>query len=348
MPYTDTQHSSSQRTPQIAIIGCGAIAELYYLPAIAKRPSILKNLTLVDKKESRTNKLAREYKISRTFDDYRKLFDKKIDGVIIAVPTYLHHSIALPFLRRGIHTLCEKPLTASASKAEEMANKAGQSGAALLVNQTRRLWPSTIKIKDMLEKKVLGELLSIKFAWIEKFGWPTISGFYFDSEVSPRGTLLDTGVHVFDTICYWLGEKPTLLSSQNDSFGGPEATAQVKFKYDNCVGEVLVSVLEKSQRRYGIQCEKGTISGEIYDINSFVVTKNNGSKHKVTIKSNVNTFEEVGQKMVDNFIDVITTDAKPLVSGTDVLPTMSFLDECYHEATKFSLPWYGKSSTYKI
>jgi predicted dehydrogenase len=83
---------------RISIIGCGAAAELLYLPALVRFPSVRKNLILVDRNEERTHKLAAKFNVRNCQNDYRNVLSKQLDGVIIATPSHLHYPIAMDFL----------------------------------------------------------------------------------------------------------------------------------------------------------------------------------------------------------------------------------------------------------
>ena len=54
--------------------------------------------------------------------DFREILDK-VDAVSIAVPTELHHDIALPFLQRGVAALVEKPIARSLSEADALVDR---------------------------------------------------------------------------------------------------------------------------------------------------------------------------------------------------------------------------------
>ena len=212
--------------PKIAIIGCGAIAENYYLPALASFPSALANLILVDRDSGRLDKLSAMHKIGREARDHREVLEEA-DGAIIALPTGLHAPVALDFLSRGIPVLCEKPLAENAANARLMVETANRCETTLAVNYLQRLIPHFARAKEIIQKQTYGKLLSMEYVIGEIFNWPTVSGFYFKSDPSTRGVLRDRGAHAVDHICWWLGGKPNLVSSQNDSFGGSEAVARV-------------------------------------------------------------------------------------------------------------------------
>jgi len=323
--------------PRIALIGCGAIAESYYLPALAKYPRVLKALTLVDQNIDRARKLAAAFNGKQCLIDYREALGKT-DGAIIALPTHLHFPISMEFLSRGIPVLCEKPLAESADKARDMVELARTMGTALATNYSQRLWPQFAKVKEIIVSRSLGEPVSIKYYVGEVFNWPTVSGFYFNSAGSGRGILLDRGAHVLDHICWWLGGKPKVLSSQNDSFGGGEAVAHVQLRHNKCIGEVKLSWLSSFPCRFVVEFERGSIEGEVSYPQSVLLTTGDGRQKRVRLKSE--SWYALGHRIVANFIRVISNDEKPLVPGSDVLDSMTLVDECYAAATRFEMPWY--------
>ncbi|MHA1381557.1 MAG: Gfo/Idh/MocA family protein [Candidatus Helarchaeota archaeon] len=324
---------------RIIIIGCGAITESFYLPSIKKFPDILKSLILIDKDEPRLNLLSENYNISDCDIDYKKYIDQ-VDGVIVAVPNNLHYKISMDFLSKGVHVLCEKPLAESYEEAEDMVKTAENNGVALCVNNTRRLFPSYIKVKELIDNKVIGELEKIQYFEGGKFSWPTSSGFYFNNKGSPKGILLDRGAHVLDLICWWLSAKPDIESSQNDSFGGTEAVVDIKFKYENCYGELKLSWLNKLKNIFFLQGTKGKIQGDIYNWRKLSLYRNNGLNEEIILKTDVRYFSDFGDKIVKNFVNVINGIEEPLVPGDHILNSIRFFDESYKNAKRFKMPWY--------
>lgn len=343
---TQSQQSISatpvEGVPRIALIGCGAIAQEYYLPALSKNPSLKANLVLVDRDASQAQKLAAQFGIKSWFPDYRQVLGE-VDGVIIAVPTHLHHPISLEFLGRGVPVLCEKPLAESGDRASELVEQADRHGARLAVNYLQRLIPSFAKVKEIFASGALGEPISIYYSVSEEFRWPTVSGFYFNSPTIARGVLRDRGAHVVDHVCWWLGEKPTLLSSQNDSFGGSEAVARVQFRHHNCTGEIRLCWLVTAPSKFRIVCEKGAIEGDVYDYQNIVLVNATGQKQKINLQSKEKTKADIANRIVINFVDVICKGVKPLVAGRDVLNSIEFIDECYAAVRPFDMPWYERS-----
>jgi predicted dehydrogenase len=324
--------------PRIALIGCGAIAEAFYLPALAKLPRVLEALTLVDQDIDRARKLATAFKVKKCLADYRDALDET-DGAIIALPTHLHHPVSMEFLSRRVPVLCEKPLAESADKAREMVDLADKMGVALATNYSQRLWPQFAKTKEMLEGRSLGEPTAIKYYIGDPFKWPTVSGFYFNAVSSGRGVLRDRGAHALDHICWWLGGKPRVISSQNDSFGGSDAVAFVRFEHNRCLGDLRLSWLSSFPCKFLVEFERGSIEGEVSFPQNSVLVKA-GSDPQKLVKLKTEKHAGLGEKVVANLIGVIGNSENPLVPGSDVLDSISLIDECYAAATRFDMPWY--------
>ena len=86
---------------------------------------------------------------AKALGDYRDLFGE-VDAVSVAVPTELHHEVALPFLERGIAVLVEKPMARTVAEADELIAAAKASGATLAVGQTERYNPAVAAVMPLV------------------------------------------------------------------------------------------------------------------------------------------------------------------------------------------------------
>ena len=80
--------------------------------------------------------------------DYREMLDL-VDAVTVAVPTVLHREVAGPFLARGIATLVEKPMAASAAESERLVEQARSGGAVLQVGHIERFNPALRALDEL-------------------------------------------------------------------------------------------------------------------------------------------------------------------------------------------------------
>jgi predicted dehydrogenase len=326
--------------PTIALLGCGAMAEKFYLPALSHYPSVFRELILVDNDYQKARRVAEQFQVKRYQTHYGEIINS-VDGVIIALPHHLHYPIAKAFLNKRVHVLCEKPLAETGAEAREMVRIAAENGVTLSLNNTRRLFPSSGIVKQLIADGEIGKVLSIRYYEGGEFAWPTASGFYFNSKLSQKGVLLDIGAHVFDVICWWLGEKPRVVSCEYDSFGGCESVASVLFECKDCKGEIRLSRLSKLPNHFCIKGDRGVIEGGVYDKRSVTVSTAAAHGRQKKIQARQADSFDIVDNLVANFLDVLACKAQPLVPASAVVASIELLDEAYNKATRFHMPWYN-------
>ncbi len=131
-PYilADKETRAKLRT---VVIGCGGQGTGNHTPVAAREQLV----ALVDPDDKRLAKAMEKAKQTnpkvkmsiKTFNDYRKLFDKmakEIDVVFIASPNHHHALPALMAMKLGKHVYVEKPLTHTIAEARLMADYARQ------------------------------------------------------------------------------------------------------------------------------------------------------------------------------------------------------------------------------
>ncbi len=142
----------------IGVIGCG-----YW------GPNLLRNFAeneaaelrwVCDVDAPRLAMMKRRYPFAETSSDYTRLLsDDHLDAVVIATPVATHYRFASEALRAGKHVLVEKPFTASVREAEELNELAERGGLTLMVDHTFVYTGAVRKIKEIVERGELGELL---------------------------------------------------------------------------------------------------------------------------------------------------------------------------------------------
>jgi len=86
------------------------------------------------------------------------LWAADLDAVVISTPHDLHHPLALQALERGLHVLCEKPMTLNAPDAWELATHVRSAGTVFLVPYGWNYKPFTVAAKRMLEREAIGDI----------------------------------------------------------------------------------------------------------------------------------------------------------------------------------------------
>lgn len=323
-----------RKAPVITVVGCGAVADLYYLPILIRMQKIHEKLILVDSNRNRLCTMANKYKIKRTYENVKDAI-RIADAAIIATPPVSHFSLSRKFILAKKSILCEKPFTESFFQAKTLVDEAKINKVHLLVNNTRRLYPSVLAIKKILDSKKIGEIVSIKFNEGGEFHWPTVSGFYFTGK---RGVLSDRGVHILDIICWWLG-KPKIISYIDDSYGGAEAKSDIKFKIGKINGLIKLNLLLNSPNNFIIIGTKGKIIGDIHGFNRLTLFDNNGRKRIINLSCAQHNYSDFVKLLLDNFIGTILGDCLPIIPIETCIESIRVIEECYRKRKRYEEEW---------
>jgi predicted dehydrogenase len=332
---------------RFAVIGCGAIAEEYFLPVLAKQPSLCSALWAVDSDPARLAAVSKQFgaKAAPSLDQVLDV----VDAGVVATPHSAHFAIASKLIAAGKHVLCEKPLTTSPEESEALVVAAEQAGVVLMTNNWRRHSPAFREIKRLIEADELGK--PVAASWVEgaKLDWPTKSGFYFTQRprngLPPPGILLDVGAHVIDLLCWWLGPEPAVVECRTDSFGGPEARARLVLKFSQAKAQADFSYYQKMINTYTIECERGKISGDVFYDHLFTLVRDAAKPKIIRLARSRVTFQMHALGMISNFVAAVAGRDRPFVSGRDVLPSIRAITQGYKEAQGFDAPWLPRLDT---
>jgi predicted dehydrogenase len=122
--------------------------------------------------------------------------------------------------------------------------------------------------------------------------------------------------------------------------GGTEAVAVLRFRMAACEGTVRFSWLSRYENTFEVIGDGGSVSGGLFDWNTVNFKSGAGRRTKLRLPSSAKIPQDLGNNMLDNFIDVIRGQAAALVSGADVLPSIELLDDCYSSRKRMAAPWY--------
>ncbi|MCB6178142.1 Gfo/Idh/MocA family oxidoreductase [Rhodobacter sp. Har01] len=149
-----------------------------------------------------------------------------IEAVAIVTPNHLHAPVAMQFLRRGIHVICDKPLTATLPEAKRLAKAAEASGVIFALTHNYTGYPLIRQARAMVQAGVLGELRLVQVEYAQ--GWlstdlETTGHKQADWRTDPArtgagGSTGDIGTHAFNLAGFVSGLRVAELAADVHSF----------------------------------------------------------------------------------------------------------------------------------
>ena len=156
----------------------------------------------------------------KKFTNYEEMLQAGgFDYVDLCVPTYLHKDFSVQALRAGYDVFCEKPMALSTSDAEEMIRVADETGKLLTVGQCLRFWPMYVKVKELIDSKKYGEVISAEFSRYSPYPTWSTNDWMLKGELSGSAAV-DLHVHDVDIIHFYFGKPRSVTSSGVEAPGG--------------------------------------------------------------------------------------------------------------------------------
>jgi predicted dehydrogenase len=203
-------------TVRVGVIGTSWWADAMYLPALAASQAQV--VAVAGRDQARTAEFASRWEVARSCASGRELLaTDDLDAVVIASPNDTHYELARGALERGLHVLCEKPLTLDLDQARTLAAMARASGATTMVPFTYRFMPTNQWVKQLIDEGFLGRPYHLNLRYFAGFARGGEYSWRFDRDRAGSGVLGDLGSHWLHLARWLLGEV-TSISAQAAHF----------------------------------------------------------------------------------------------------------------------------------
>lgn len=327
---------------RLGVIGCGAVASIHHLPAIAASQRV-EAAVLVDADASRAKALADRFGVAATATDYRTIVGR-VDGAVIALPNSLHAPVAVDLLRQGVPVLVEKPMAMNGREADEMIAAAESSGAVLAVGLDFRFFDASVFVRDLLRDGLIGPVRRFDLRQGVITRWPFASDFVLKKETAGGGVLADFGVHVLDLLLWWLGDW-TEVEYWDDAQGGLESDCDMRLTLrSGASGTVEISRTRNLRNSCVFEGERATLEVGVWDSDPLIRLSISGSEISLagqarTPGSSGLDFREVFIRQIDDFAAAVQEGREPFVPGREGRRSLDLIDACYAKRRFLELPW---------
>jgi predicted dehydrogenase len=318
----------------IALVGCGAIAQEYHLRALANRRHEFDKVWVIDPSDKARQKACSIVKAEQS----AALADVADDlqFVIVASPNTNHFFAAREALSRDAHVLIEKPFVIWPEEGRELVRLAAERHRVIAVNQTRRFFPHAEELRTRISTGEFGALKSIVHNEGVKLNWPFWSGAGFARDAQRTGVIMDFGVHVLDFYQYLLNPTWTYGSAIHDGFNGPEGLAELRLKTNDAPVSIRLSRYQKQENVAHLDFENARVQISVFEPNAYSVTsKSGGGNRRFVVESPRAAGASLSDRILVNFVAAATGRGKAACEATSSLPVIDLLDEIYRCAKRY-------------
>jgi predicted dehydrogenase len=92
-----------------------------------------------------------------------------IDAVAIVVPNHLHRAAAEPFVERGIHVICEKPMATTLVDARHLVERARSHGVLFAVTHNYTGYPMVRQARTLVADGALGQIRTVQVEYAQEW-----------------------------------------------------------------------------------------------------------------------------------------------------------------------------------
>ncbi len=167
--------------------------------------------------------------LPRVYDDFKQMAIREarrkdgIEAVSIVTPNHVHYAAAREFLKRGIHVICDKPLTSTLADAKKLVRAAEKSDALFILTHNYTGYPMVRHAREMVANGALGAIRVVQVEYPQD--WLTVEQDFKQAEwrTDPErsgagGSTGDIGTHAFNLACFITGLEVESLAADLQAF----------------------------------------------------------------------------------------------------------------------------------
>lgn len=310
----------------IGVIGAGAHGTRYLRHAVGDVPQMTA-AACCRRSAIEGRRLAADFGCRYHAEPGDLIADPEVDGVIVCTPPSSHFELAAAVLAAGKPLLLEKPMTGTLAEAVRLADLDSAADYPLMVGQALRWNPVILKVRELVPR--LGKVHLVRGA--QRLA-PTTLKWQRNLDETVGGSVLLTGVHLFDTVRFVTGAEFVTVDSRMAQIQNPVvedlflARAMLS---DGCWVSLEVSKYTRSRACWlEVVGEFGQIQADYLE--GGIVVRTQEGQQKFDISASAPTLPP----LLADWLDAVRSNTPQPVTVADGLATLKVVDACYrsHQA----------------
>jgi predicted dehydrogenase len=315
---------------RVAVVGAGKMGT-YHAKLLGKTPDV--ELVGVCDTNIWKAQLAAWQSNTVAVRDYKDVLTR-VDAVIVAVPTPLHHEVGMAALSAGAHVLIEKPLASTVDEAKELLAVSQDRQLVLQVGHIERFNPAVLE--------AVKHIRDPRYITVERLG-------PYDPRMSHIGVVMDLMIHDLDILLTLVGSEVESLEALGANLlSGHEDIANVRVRFKTgCVADLTASRISLGKSRKLRAFQKDSYISLDYGAGSLKIYK----KKAPVIKS-LKDVEILNPKLTsvdplknehNHFLDCIRHNRKPWPSGERGVEALKLALQISEELERYEVSGHAGS-----
>jgi UDP-N-acetylglucosamine 3-dehydrogenase len=303
----------------VAVIGTGFWGKNH--ARVYKELADTNLVAICDVNAERAKAIANQFGAKAYTNSTLMLKNEEIEAVSVCTWSTMLAKEALKTLHAGKHVLVEKPMATNTKQAENLLKTAEANGLHLTVGFLMRFIPGLQHIREAVESKKIGELVSATAKRVSE--WP--------ERIGDVGVVKDTAIHDIDVMRYISNEDPISVyakmgSMRNRKF---EDYAQIMLTFEGGKSAFIESNWLTPYKTRAL-----TVTGSDAIMRLDYITQEIWvESKKETIQPRL-PFQEPLKLELQHFTECIVEKKKPLVTGVDGLKALQVAIAAQKSSTK--------------
>lgn len=335
----------NEKLVRVGILGGGAISQRRHLPEYSANSNAV-IAGIYDPNMSRAEELCETYggKVYTSIDEL--INDPTVDAVSVCTPNNCHADCTIRALKAGKHVLCEKPMALNLAEAKQMLEAERTSGKMLMLGHNQRLIKAHLKAREILQEGMIGKPLFFQcnFKHSGPENW-SVDGsrkdlWFFDKARANFGVMGDLGAHKIDLIRFLTNDEISEVFANELTLDKRNSDGDLIELDDNVVTEFkmvsgMPGIMHFSWTNYGNEDNSTVIYGDkgVMKIfgdyaNDIVLEMRDGSTVRYDIGAIATNTNQTKSGVIDEFIEAIVEERKPIVTGIDGHNTIAVIEAC--------------------
>ena len=315
------------------VLGVGNVCEVKSAPAMKLVPNS-KLVAVMRRDKEKVVDYATRHGVFKWYTDAQELInDPEVNAIYIATPPNAHLELTKLAASAGKPVYVEKPMARTYQECLEMIAVCEEKNVPLYVAYYRRALPHFLKIKELIDQGVIGEIRTVHIN-LKQVLKPSIvanldNNWRVNPEIAGGGYFFDLASHQLDLLDFFFGKitHATGFSSNQGKAYNAEDIVTGSFVFESSVlgtGNWCFTSAESSEiDEVSIYGNKGTIRFETFGKGEFTLEQDNKGIEKLEF----DLPKHIQEPLINGIVEDLLGQSETASTGKSAARTNWVMDE---------------------